>query len=188
MYNRRPISPCDEIRLVDAFDVDVQPGAVGQLLTRGPYTIRGYYDALPHNALAFTADGFYRTGDLARLHSDGCLEVVGRDKDQINRGGEKVSPEEVEEAILATGLVTDVVVISRADHYLGEKVVGVIIPNKTTVVATLKRELRGVIAAYKIPDEFIEVEHFPVTGVGKLSRKELRQQLQIIPFLEKVRQ
>src|SRR5690606_32527412 len=62
----RPLSPADEIRIVDDADRPVPDGEVGHLLTRGPYTIRGYYRADEHNAAAFTADGFYRTGDLVR--------------------------------------------------------------------------------------------------------------------------
>lgn len=82
----RPMSPHDEIRIVDEEDLDVELGQVGHLWVRGPYTIRGYYKAEEHNAKAFTADGFYRTGDLARMTSSGYLIVEGRDKDQINRG------------------------------------------------------------------------------------------------------
>ena len=97
----RPISPDDEIRIVDDADRPVPDGEVGHLLTRGPYTIRGYYRAEEHNATAFTPDGFYRTGDLVRRTPTGHLVVEGRAKDQINRGGEKVSAEEVENHILA---------------------------------------------------------------------------------------
>ncbi|HJE58789.1 MAG TPA: AMP-binding protein, partial [Nocardiopsis listeri] len=91
----RPISAHDEILVVDDADRPVPEGDPGHLLTRGPYTIRGYYKAPDHNKSAFTADGFYRTGDIVRRHPSGNLVVSGRAKDQINRGGEKIGAEEV---------------------------------------------------------------------------------------------
>src|SRR5262249_35432227 len=77
----RPVSPEDEIRVVDEDGKDVAPGEVGELICRGPYTIRGYYRAAEHNATAFTDEGFYRTGDMVRLHGSGNLIVEGRRKD-----------------------------------------------------------------------------------------------------------
>ena len=88
----RPLSPADEVRLVDEHDRDVPDGDPGLLLTRGPYTLRGYYRAAEHNARSFTADGWYRSGDICRRTPEGNLIVEGRDKDMINRGGEKISP------------------------------------------------------------------------------------------------
>ncbi len=103
----RPMSEFDEVRVVDENDCDVKTGEVGRLLTRGPYTIRGYYKAEEHNAKSFTPDGFYRTGDLVKINENGYLVVEGRDKDQINRGGEKVATEEVENHLLAHHSVHD---------------------------------------------------------------------------------
>ncbi|WP_297008001.1 (2,3-dihydroxybenzoyl)adenylate synthase, partial [uncultured Corynebacterium sp.] len=102
----RPMSPWDEIRVVDDADVDVPPGTPGNLLTRGPYTIRRYHRAPEVNARSFTADGFYRTGDIV-VFRDGTLTVVGRAKDQINRGGEKIGAEEIENHLLAHPAVHD---------------------------------------------------------------------------------
>lgn len=85
----RPLSPEDEVRIVDEDDHDVPEGQVGQLLTRGPYTIRGYFRAPVQNASSFTEDGFYRSGDLVRRDANGNLTVEGRIKEQINRCGEK---------------------------------------------------------------------------------------------------
>src|SRR5262249_37806466 len=79
----RPLSPDDEIRIVDEMGADLPPGSTGELLVRGPYTLRGYYRTPEHNARAFTDDGFYRTGDLARLTENGELVVEGRLKDVI---------------------------------------------------------------------------------------------------------
>ncbi|UOE21652.1 (2,3-dihydroxybenzoyl)adenylate synthase [Thermobifida halotolerans] len=175
----RPLSPADEIRVVDDADRPVPDGEVGHLLTRGPYTIRGYYRADAHNATAFTDDGFYRTGDLVRMDASGNLVVEGRAKDQINRGGEKVSAEEVENHILAHPAVHDAAVVGMSDPYLGERVCAYVIsrsapPTRSELLRFLRE--RG-LAAYKIPDRVEFVERFPATGVGKTSRRELRREL-----------
>ncbi|MFC4004172.1 (2,3-dihydroxybenzoyl)adenylate synthase [Prauserella oleivorans] len=179
----RPISLDDEIRVVNPDDPEassddvVEPGQAGALLTRGPYTIRGYYRAAEHNAKAFTRDGFYRTGDLVRFHPSGHVEVVGRVKEQINRGGEKVAPEEVENHLMAHPEVLDAAVVGVADEYLGERTCAYVVPveDAKPAEADLRRFVRerGV-AAFKIPDRVVVVDHFPVTGVGKTSKRELR--------------
>nr|WP_042191324.1 (2,3-dihydroxybenzoyl)adenylate synthase [Kibdelosporangium sp. MJ126-NF4]CEL19999.1 2,3-dihydroxybenzoate-AMP ligase [Kibdelosporangium sp. MJ126-NF4]CTQ97223.1 2,3-dihydroxybenzoate-AMP ligase (EC 2.7.7.58) [Kibdelosporangium sp. MJ126-NF4] len=172
-----PISPHDEIRIVDHDDVEVAPGEVGQLLTRGPYTIRGYYRAEAHNATAFTADGFYRTGDLVRVLPSGHIIVSGRVKDQINRGGEKVAAEEVENHLLAHDGVHDAVLVGIDDPQLGEKTCAFVIPRSPEPSAAELRKFlreRG-LAAFKIPDRIELVDEFPYTGVGKTSRRALAQ-------------
>lgn len=172
----RPTSDHDEIRIVDDHDHPVPEGEPGHLLTRGPYTIRGYYRAPEHNATAFTADGFYRTGDIVRRHPSGNLVVAGRAKDQINRGGEKIGAEEVENHILAHPGVHDASVVAVPDPYLGERTYAHVIPKGQ---APTRGELldflreRG-LAAYKIPDRVSFVDTFPATAVGKTSKRDLR--------------
>jgi 2,3-dihydroxybenzoate-AMP ligase len=172
----RPISPDDEIRVVGPDGAEVADGEAGELLTRGPYTIRGYYRAPEHNAAAFTPDGFYRTGDIVRRTPTGHLVVEGRAKDQINRGGEKVAPDEVEDHIRAHPAVHDAAVVAVPDPYLGERACAYVIPRGTAPGrAELLRFLRGRgLAAYKIPDRVEFVDAFPATGIGKVSRRELR--------------
>ena len=169
----RPMSELDEVRVVDENDNDVKPGEVGSLLTRGPYTIRGYYKAEEHNARSFTKDGFYRTGDLVKVNEQGYIIVEGRDKDQINRGGEKVAAEEVENHLLAHDAVHDVAIVSMPDDYLGERTCAFVIARgQVPAVSELKMFLRERgIAAYKIPDRIEFIESFPQTGVGKVSKK-----------------
>ncbi|WP_240759147.1 AMP-binding protein, partial [Phytoactinopolyspora endophytica] len=173
----RPLSPADEIRVVDDNDADVTPGAVGELLTRGPYTPRGYYRAPEHNAASFTADGYYRTGDLVRVTPTGHLVVEGRVKDQINRGGDKIAAAEVEEHLVAHPAVADAVVVAVSDDLLGERSCAFVIsapgatpPDRAEVAAFLAE--RGV-AAFKIPDRVEAVESFPVTTVGKTDKRAL---------------
>ena len=172
-----PMSPYDEIRVVDQSDVDVESGTVGELLTRGPYTIRGYYKAEVHNAKAFTKDGFYRTGDLVSVNNSGYIIVEGRDKDQINRGGEKIAAEEVENHLLAHDSVHDVAIVSMPDEFLGERSCAfVILREKTATRGDLKKFLRERgIAAFKIPDRIEFISLFPYTPLGKVSKKILRQ-------------
>ncbi|GAA1527159.1 (2,3-dihydroxybenzoyl)adenylate synthase [Nocardioides humi] len=186
----RPISPDDEIRIVDPADPDeaeVPDGEEGALQTRGPYTIRGYYAPGgaddPVNRDAFTADGFYRTGDLVRRLPSGHLVVTGRAKDQINRGGEKVATEEIEGPLLARPDVLDAVVVGLPDPYLGERICVVVRPEAGVrsgpdLGAELTEHLRASgLATYKLPDQFEFLDQFPVTHVGKNSRRDLRRLL-----------
>jgi 2,3-dihydroxybenzoate-AMP ligase len=171
----RPLSPADEVRVVDEDGHDVAPGETGELLTRGPYTLRGYYRAAEHNARSFTDDGFYRTGDLVRVLPTGHLVVEGRAKDQINRGGDKISAEELENHILAHPGVHDAAVVGMPDETMGERTCAYLVPRGQ---APNQRELaaflieRGV-AAYKLPDRVELTDAFPRTSVGKIDKKAL---------------
>ncbi|WP_106476162.1 (2,3-dihydroxybenzoyl)adenylate synthase [Phytohalomonas tamaricis] len=172
----RPISPDDEVRVVDDDDNDLPPGQPGHLLTRGPYTIRGYFNATEHNAKNFTEDGFYRTGDVVMLTENGDLIVEGRDKDQINRGGEKIAAEEVENALLAHESVHDVAVVAMPDKYLGERSCAFVIARGTPPKPhELAQFVRARLASYKVPDRIEFIDAFPQTGVGKVSKKVLRE-------------
>lgn len=175
----RPISPDDEILIVDEENKPVPDGTPGQLLTRGPYTIRAYHNADSANLRAFTTDGYYRTGDLVSRRADGNLVVHGRTTDIVNRGGEKVPVEEVEDHLLAHPSVLDAVVIGLPDSYLGEKSCAVIIPRDSSLKPPAIRSwIRGRgLAAYKVPDRVVFLDAFPETGVGKISRRDLRSAL-----------
>lgn len=176
----RPMSDWDEIRIVDEDDAELGPGEVGELLTRGPYTIRGYYRAEAHNERAFTADGFYRTGDLVKADARGYLVVEGRAKDQINRGGDKIAAEEVENHLLAHPAVFDAALAAMPDAFLGERACAFIIlrQGRTATGAELRAYLRERgLSAYKIPDRFAFTDAFPQTNVGKVSKKALRERL-----------
>ena len=178
----RPISPHDEVRVVDADDRDVPDGEEGALLPRGPYTIRGYYRADEPggpNQTSFTADGFYRTGDLVRRLPSGHLVVTGRDKDQINRAGEKIATDEIEGLLLAHPDVLDAVAVGLPDDRLGERICVVVRvepgrPRPDDLAAHL--EAAG-LATYKMPDSYEFLDELPETHVGKTSRRELRRLL-----------
>ena len=173
----RPMCPADEIRVVDELGEDVPPGEPGVLLTRGPYTPRGYYRAAEQNLRAFTPDGWYRTGDIVRLRPDGNLVVEGRDKDMINRGGEKVSAEEVENLVYQRAEVSLVAAVAMPDTDLGERVCVYVVPRDGATV-TLERvrdalEDAGA-AKFKWPEHLVLVENLPATKVGKIDKKALR--------------
>ncbi|UIP87038.1 (2,3-dihydroxybenzoyl)adenylate synthase [Pseudomonas phenolilytica] len=175
----RPMSPDDEVRVVDRDGRPVAPGQVGALLTRGPYTIRGYFQSPEHNAQAFDAEGFYRSGDLVQLRADGYLVVVGRIKDQINRGGEKIAAEEVENLLMAHPAVTHAALVSMPDPSMGEKSCAFIVSRDPTLKGVaLRKYLRGLgLADYKLPDRIEQVAALPMTAVGKVDKTRLRRRL-----------
>ncbi|WP_054816676.1 (2,3-dihydroxybenzoyl)adenylate synthase [Nocardia arizonensis] len=172
----RPLSPADEVRVVDADGDDVAPGEEGELLTRGPYTIRGYYRAPEHNARAFTADGYYRSGDLVRRLPSGHLVVSGRIKDVVNRGGENVSCDELEEHLLAHPAIRHAAAVGLPDPALGEKVCAVlVVDGEMPSLAAIRTFLAGRgLATYKLPDLLRQADRLPVTAVGKIDKKALR--------------
>jgi 2,3-dihydroxybenzoate-AMP ligase len=172
----RPISPDDEVRLLDDDDNEVAFGEVGELCARGPYTLRGYYGAPEHNQRAFTRDGFYRSGDLMRQHPSGNYMVEGRKKDLINRGGEKISAEEIENLILQHPAVQNVACVAMPDPDLGERMCACLIlhPGKTIDLADLVSFLAGKeIARYKLPERIEILGDFPLSTFGKVSKKTL---------------
>lgn len=174
----RPASPADEILIVDEDDKPVPAGEVGQLLTRGPFTVAGYYRDEAATKRAFTADGFYRTGDLVRLRPDGNLEVVGRIKNVINRGGEKICAEELEELVQQLPGVAAVAAVPMPHPGFGEIVCLYVVPDGENPpdLGAIRRHLesRG-LARYKLPERLELLDTMPLIGVGKINRTELRE-------------
>ena len=175
----RPISSDDEILILDDAGNPVPEGEPGNLLTRGPYTIRAYHDDPAANACAFTEDGFYRTGDVVKRVAGAYLVVQGRASDHINRAGEKISAEEIEDHLLAHPQVFDAAVVSIPDPFLGERSCAFVVPEgEQPKPAEIKAWMRKrEIAAFKVPDQIVLVDSFETTAVGKISRKELRAKL-----------
>ncbi|MSQ70607.1 MAG: (2,3-dihydroxybenzoyl)adenylate synthase [Betaproteobacteria bacterium] len=174
----RPICEDDEIRLVDDEGREVAPGETGELTCRGPYTLRGYFGVPDYNARQFTADGFYCSGDLMRQHPSGNYVVEGRKKDLINRGGEKISAEEIENLILMHPAVQNVACVSMPDPNLGEKMCACLVLRKGQSIAlgelvaflTAKE-----IARFKLPERIEILGDFPVSTFGKVSKKALME-------------
>jgi 2,3-dihydroxybenzoate-AMP ligase len=178
----RPLSPGDEVRIVDEAGRDLPDGTPGLLLTRGPYTPRGYYRAPEQNARAFTPDGWYASGDVVRRRPDRNLVVEGRDKDMINRGGEKISAEEVENLVYRLPGIAQVAAVAMADAELGERLCVFVVPRPGTGRAIAPITLGGIrdalaaigVAKYKWPERLEIVTELPVTKVGKIDKKALR--------------
>ncbi len=173
----RPVSDGDEIRIVDAAGNDLPDGRAGELLVRGPYTIRGYYNGSENNLKAFTADGFYRMGDVVSK-VDGNLYLEGRIKDLINRGGEKISSEEIENHILAHPEIESACVVAMPDPVFGEKACAFTIlrQNCALTLAQLLAFLQTrEIARFKMPERLEVVEEFPISPAGKILRARLRE-------------
>ena len=172
----RPICPDDEVRLVDDDGKDVAPGEVGELICRGAYTLRGYLRVPEYNAKQFTPDGFYCSGDLMRLHPSGNYVVEGRKKDLINRGGEKISAEEIENLILMHPAVQNVACVAMPDPAMGEKTCACVIPRagRTLTLKELTAFLATKeIARFKLPERLELMNEFPLSTFGKVSKKSL---------------
>lgn len=174
-----PVSADDEIKIVDDNDNEVADGEPGELLTRGPYTIRGYYNAAEKNREAFTADGFYRMGDIVRKRGR-HLYTEGRRKDLVNRGGEKISCDEIENYIFAHPKVKSVTLVAMPDQVFGEKACAFVIPKpgETLTFDELIAFLRAQkIASFKLPERLEILAEFPLSPAGKILKRTLREQI-----------
>ncbi|WP_444931048.1 (2,3-dihydroxybenzoyl)adenylate synthase [Microbulbifer sp. SSSA002] len=172
----RPMSPLDELRVVDDCGQEVKTGEEGELLTRGPYTLRGYYRADQHNRRAFTPDGFYRSGDRVRILDNGNIVVTGRLKDVVNRGGETFACDEIEEHLLAHPSIQQAAVIPLPDKELGEQVgAAIVCADKAPSLQILRDFLseRG-LATFKLPEQLKVLSHLPLTAVGKVDKRKLK--------------
>ncbi|MBV9857102.1 MAG: AMP-binding protein [Streptosporangiaceae bacterium] len=177
----RPSSPDDEVFLIDEDGNVVPDGEPGELIVRGPYTLRGYFRAPEHNARAFTPDGFYRSGDLLRKLPSGNYVVEGRVKDLINRGGEKISAEEVENLILAHPAVLNVACVPYPDPVLGERMCACVVlrPGRRLGFEELAAFLLDFgIATFKLPERLEFFDSLPLSGFGKVSKKDLAARLE----------
>jgi 2,3-dihydroxybenzoate-AMP ligase len=176
----RPVCEDDEILIVDEDRNPVPDGEVGELLVRGPYTLRGYYNVPDYNARTFTPDGFYCSGDLMRRHPSGNYIVEGRKKDLINRGGEKISAEEVENLILSHPAVLNVACVPMPDPVLGERMCAFVIPKpeRTLTLGELTSFLSGRgLAKFKLPERLELTDDLPLSKFGKVAKNVLTKQV-----------
>jgi mycobactin salicyl-AMP ligase len=179
----RPMSPLDEMRVVDDTGVPVAPGEEGELLVRGPYTLNGYYRADETNARSFSPDGFYRTGDRVRIFADGpragYVEVTGRIKDVIHRGGETVSASDLEEHLFGHPAIDAAAAVALPDDFLGEKICAAVVfsgPPVSLAELNAFLDARGV-SAHTRPDVLAPMPTLPKTAVGKVDKKKVVAQL-----------
>jgi 2,3-dihydroxybenzoate-AMP ligase len=173
----RPLSPHDEVLIVDAQGQPVAPGESGELITRGPYTIDAYFNDENASLRAFTADGHYRTGDLAHVDAAGYVYIDGRVTDSINRGGEKFSPEEIEDLCRQHTKLRDAACVGMADSRFGEVPCLFAIAHDDAPVglAEIRQYLeRAGIAPFKLPEKLVLLDEIPRKGIGKIDRVSLR--------------
>ncbi|WP_327028036.1 SDR family NAD(P)-dependent oxidoreductase [Micromonospora sp. NBC_01740] len=164
--------PGVEVRLVSPqTGLDVPTGAEGEVWVNGPSVMLGYH-GLPEVTAAALRDGWYRTGDLARRDADGNIFVTGRHQELIIRGGEKIHPAEVEEALRGVPGVADVAVTGRPHDVLGEVPVAFVVPgpegfDPRAGYAACREKL----SYHKVPEELYEIGQVPRTASGKVTRR-----------------
>jgi non-ribosomal peptide synthetase component E (peptide arylation enzyme) len=178
----RPICPYDEFKVIDALGQTLPPGQEGELVARGPCIFQGYYKSETENREVFTADGFYRTGDLVRFDPQGRMTITGRKKDVIIRGGENISAREVEDLVAGHPAVDLVAVVGMPDPVLGERVCAFIKPKAERVITFedvitfLKAQNTSVLY---LPERIEIVSELPLTPVGKMDKKKLREDIRV---------
>lgn len=165
-----------EIAIMDESGRALASGERGEIMLRGPNMSRGYYNDEAATQAAFR-DGWFRTGDLGYLDADGYLFIVGRIKDVINRGGQKISPLEVEEVLLSHPAVLEAGVFAVPHPKLGENVAAVVVlrPNSAASSDQLRQFARKRLAAYKVPSLIRRVAALPKGASGKVKRNALAE-------------
>ncbi|MFD4261144.1 AMP-binding protein [Streptomyces sp. NPDC058534] len=173
------VLPHIEVKVVDPVTgVTVPRGDAGELRTRGYSVMLGYWGEPEKTAEAIDAGRWMHTGDLAVMREDGYVEIVGRIKDMIIRGGENIYPREVEEFLYAHPKIADVQVVGVPHERYGEEVLACVVPRDAADPLTLE-ELRaycdGQLAHYKVPSRLQLLDSFPMTVSGKVRKVELRE-------------
>jgi fatty-acyl-CoA synthase len=179
------ILPHTEAKLIDEEGNTLPIGKQGELVVKGYSVMKGYYNNPEANQISLV-DGWMHTGDLGIMDSEGYLQIVGRSKDIINRGGEKVAPKELEDQILVMHNVENVQVVSVPDERMGEEVLALVQlkdPQMYFDISSIKKHLEDKIAYYKIPKYVWLVESLPITVTGKPQKFKMRAD-----WLEKVKE
>jgi fatty-acyl-CoA synthase len=173
----RPL-PGVEVKAVDFVSGALHgPEAVGEIAVRGPNVMLGYARMPAETRRSFTPEGFFLTGDLGIIDEDGYVRIVGRRRETILRGGYQIYPREVEDQLRAHPAVDDVCVIGVPHDILGELVCACIVPVEGAVITgeEIKEFARDTVADYKVPDLVRFFDGFPMTGSGKVKRRELER-------------
>jgi acyl-CoA synthetase (AMP-forming)/AMP-acid ligase II len=166
----RPL-PGNAVRVVDAAGADCPPDTPGDVLHRGPGLMLGYYQD-PAATAAALRDGWLRTGDVGYLDADGYLYLLGRATEVINRGGVKISPPEIEEALLRHPAVREAAVLGQPDPYYGQTVAAVVAlrDGMAATADELQAHCRALIAHHKVPSAVTFVDALPRNHVGKVQK------------------
>ena len=176
----RPVCPYDNLKIVDPNGNEVATGVDGELVSKGPGVFTGYFKSPEENAKIFTKDGFFKTGDQARKDEFGNIWITGRIKDIIIRGGENISAVEIENLISVHPDIQDVAVVGMPDKILGERICAYIIPKpgKKPALQEIVSFLKGRGASVlQLPERVELVAELPLTKVGKVDKKALREDI-----------
>jgi 2,3-dihydroxybenzoate-AMP ligase/mycobactin salicyl-AMP ligase len=176
----KPCCPYEQLKIIGEDGNELPPNNDGELATRGPSIFAGYLKNPEENKKSFTDDGFFRTGDKARIDSSGNLKITGRIKDIIIRGGENISPAQVEELLCSHPDIVDAAVIGMPDKEFGEKVCAYIkpVPGSKIDEKKIKAFMEGRGASkLLIPERFEFVDTLPMTEAGKHDKKALRKDI-----------
>lgn len=172
--------PGTEIRVVDPENptVDVEPGAPGELIVRGPQVFSGYYRK-PEETTAVFVDGWFRTGDIVTMDGDGFVTVVDRIKELIITGGFNVAPTEVENALRLHPAIRDVAVVGMPSAHSGEDVVAAVVlhPGEKLNRESIRQFARDNLTPYKVPRRIVAIDELPTSLIGKVLRKQVRETL-----------
>jgi fatty-acyl-CoA synthase len=171
------VQPHLEVKIIDTESSEVvAPGERGELCTRGYSVMHGYWDDPAKTTEAIDAEGWMHTGDLATMDAEGYVNIVGRIKDLVIRGGENIYPREIEEFLYRHPAVQDVQVVGVPDAKYGEEICAWIVlkPGQTTTDVELREFCKGQIAHYKIPRYMRFVSEFPMTVTGKIQKFKIR--------------
>jgi fatty-acyl-CoA synthase len=172
------VQPHLEVKIVnpDSGEV-VAPGQSGELCTRGYSVMHGYWDDPAKTAEAIDAEGWMHTGDLATMDAEGYVNIVGRIKDMVIRGGENIYPREIEEFLYRHPAIQDVQVVGVPDAKYGEELCAWVIvkPGQTPDEEAVRAFCKGQIAHYKVPRYIRFVDAFPMTVTGKIQKFKIRE-------------
>lgn len=171
----RPLSDV-EVKIVDTNGTTLPPGSIGELLVRGPRVMTGYWGDQEKSSQVLTPDGWLKTGDMGWMDEDGYIYLAGRGDDMIIRGGENISPEEVEHVLQSHPKVEDAAVIGVPDQEWGQQPRAIVVLKKDTQATPeeIIEFCRERLAGFKRPRSVIFVDALPYNQMGKVVKKELR--------------
>lgn len=176
----RPCCPYSEYKIINQDGRELPPNTDGELVLKGPDVFTGYFKSPEENRENFTRDGFFKTGDMARIDDDGNVRITGRIKDMILRGGENISPAEIEKLIICHPGVADVAIVGMPDPEMGERICAYIQPARDAklsfeeIVSFLKNQGASVL---QLPERIEFIDGIPLTKAGKADKRALREDI-----------
>ncbi|CAM3695550.1 AMP-binding protein [Parendozoicomonas haliclonae] len=168
--------PSTEVRIVDDEGHDLEIGQIGELLVRGPQVMKGYWERPEETAATLSEDGWLSTGDICTIDEDGYIRIVDRKKDMISVSGFNVYPNELEDVLVRHPDVEQCAAIGVPCEKTGEKIKMFVVASTALNEEDLKAHFRQYVTGYKVPKEFEFRDELPVTNVGKVLRRTLRDE------------